>query len=124
MRIPRLRIFGTAAAAADTNISCSTDALTLTTYTATISYLVPVNISCSTDALTLTTYKATVALGAGASISCGVHNLVLTTYQATIDGRIATDWTDESGSSSSWTPTTGSGAWTDISGSSTTWTNK
>lgn len=64
----------------DTNVSASTEQLTLTTYPATLTY--DVNVPASTEELTLTTYPADIAFDV--SVTAGPEELTLTTYPATI----------------------------------------
>jgi hypothetical protein len=69
-------------ASGDTNVSCSTEELTLTTYPATVN--AETNVLASTEALTLTTYPATITVTSDTNISASTEELTLTTYPATI----------------------------------------
>ena len=69
-------------AAAGTEISASTDSLSLTENAATIA--VDVNVNASTDTLSLSTHNATVGVVSDVEISAGVDELTLTESAATI----------------------------------------
>lgn len=69
--------------ASGTDVSVNVEALTLTTYSATIEYTgADTNVSVGTAALTITEYPATVSLDA--NVAANTEALTLTTYAATL----------------------------------------